>query len=79
MTINVAADQLRLYIERIERLAEEKQGLAADIRDIYSEAKGQGYDPAIMRMIVRLRKMSADDRQEMDAILDTYKNALGLA
>jgi len=76
---NVAADQLRLYIERIERLEEEKKGIADDIRDVYSEAKGQGYDPRIMRAIVRLRKMSSDDRQEMEAILDTYKSALGLA
>jgi uncharacterized protein (UPF0335 family) len=75
---NVAADQLRLFIERIERL-EEKKGIADDIRDVYSEAKSQGYDPKIMRQIVRLRKMSNDDRQEMEAVLDTYKSALGLA
>jgi uncharacterized protein (UPF0335 family) len=75
----IAADQLRLFIERIERLEEEKKGIADDIRDVYSEAKGQGYDAKIMRQIVRLRKMTNDDRQEMEAILDTYKSALGLA
>jgi uncharacterized protein (UPF0335 family) len=75
---NVAADQLRLFIERIERLEEEKKGIADDIRDVYSEAKGQGYDAKIMRQIVRLRKMTNDDRAEMEAVLDTYKAALGL-
>ncbi len=75
---NVAADQLRLFIERIERLEEEKKGIADDIRDVYAEAKAQGYDPKIMRQIVRLRKMQPHDRQEMEAILETYKAALGL-
>ncbi len=75
---NVAADQLRLFIERVERLEEEKKGIADDIRDVYAEAKGQGYDPKIMRQIVRLRKMQPHDRAEMEAILDTYKSALGL-
>ncbi|WP_373488238.1 DUF2312 domain-containing protein [Blastomonas sp.] len=73
-----ADDQLRLFIERIERLEEEKKGVADDIRDTYAEAKSQGYDPKIMRQIVRLRKMEPHDRQEMEAILDTYKSALGL-
>ena len=76
---NIPAYQLLLFIERIERLEEEKKGIADDIRDVYSEAKSQGYDAKIMRQIVRLRKMSQDDRQEMEAILDTYKSALGLA
>ena len=75
---NIAADQLRLLIEKIERLEEEKRGIGDDIRDVYSEAKSQGYDPKIMKQIVRLRRMSKDDRQEMEAILDTYKSALGL-
>jgi len=75
---NVAADQLRLFIERIERLEEEKKGVADDIRDVYAESKSMGYDPKIMRQIVRLRKMEAHDRQEMEAILETYKNALGI-
>lgn len=72
-------DRLRLLIERIERLEEEKKGIADDIRDVYSEGKSVGYDVKIMRIIVRLRKMSAHDRQEQDAILETYKNALGIA
>jgi uncharacterized protein (UPF0335 family) len=75
----VSNDQLRLFIERIERLEEEKKGIADDIREVYSEAKSQGYDAKIMRQIVRLRKMTHDDRQEMEAILDVYKSALGLA
>lgn len=75
----IQADQLRLFIERIERLEEEKQGMTDDIRDTYSEAKSQGYDPKVMRKIVALRKMETHDRQEMDAILDTYRTALGLA
>ena len=75
---NVAADQLRLFIERIERLEEEKKGIADDIRDVYAEAKGQAYDAKIMRQIVRLRKMEAHDRAEMEAILETYKAALGI-
>jgi uncharacterized protein (UPF0335 family) len=76
---NVAADDLRLEIEAIERLEEEKKGICYDIRDRYSNAKSKGYDPTIMRQIVRLRKMSQDDRAEFEAILDTYKSALGLA
>lgn len=74
----IAADQLRLFIERIERLEEEKKGIADDIRDVYSESKSNGYDVKIMRQIVRLRKMETHDRQEMDAILDTYRSALNL-
>ena len=76
---DVAADQLRLFIERIERLEEEKKGMADDIKDVYSEAKSQGYDAKIMKQIVSLRKMDTADRQEMEAILDTYKAALGLS
>jgi uncharacterized protein (UPF0335 family) len=74
----VSDDRLRLFIERVERLEEEKKGIADDIRDVYSEAKSTGYDAKIMRQIVRLRKMSSQDRQEMEAILDTYKAALGI-
>ncbi len=73
-----ADEQLRLFIERIERLEEEKKGIGDDIRDVYNEAKSQGYDPKIMRQIVRLRKMPVHDRKEMEAILDVYKSALGL-
>lgn len=75
---NIAADQLRLFIERIERLEEEKKGIADDIRDVYSEAKSQGFDAKIMREVIRLRKMDAEVRQEYEAILETYKDALGL-
>ena len=71
-------DRLRLLIERIERLEEEKKGIGDDIKDVYLEAKSTGYDPKIMRQIVRLRKLKPDDRREMEAILDTYKNALGI-
>src|SRR3954453_23289444 len=74
----VAADQLRLFIERIERLEEEKKGIADDIRDVYSEAKANGYDTRTMRMVVRLRKMETHTRQEQDALLETYRSALGL-
>ena len=73
-----ADEQLRLFIERIERLEEEKKGNADDIRDVYLESKSQGYDPKIMRQIVRLRKMPVHDRKEMEAILDVYKSALGI-
>ena len=72
-------DRLRLLIERIERLEEEKKGIADDIRDVYAEAKAVGYDPKIMREVVRLRKMKADDRSEHETVLDTYKTALGMA
>ena len=71
-------DRLRLLIERIGRLEEEKKGIADDIRDVYAEAKAVGYDPKIMRQVVRLRKMKPDDRNEMEMVLDTYKAALGL-
>jgi uncharacterized protein (UPF0335 family) len=71
-------DRLRLLIERVERLEEEKKGIADDIRDVYGEAKAVGYDAKIMRQIVRLRKMKPDDRNEMELLLDTYKAALGL-
>ncbi len=76
---NSTDDRLRLLIERIERLEEEKKGIADDIRDVYAEAKAVGYDPKIMRQIVRLRKMKPDDRSEQDMLLETYKNALGMA
>ena len=71
-------DRLRLLIERVERLEEEKKGIADDIRDVYAEAKAVGYDAKIMRQIVRLRKMKPDDRAEMQAVLDVYKAALGI-
>ena len=73
-----ADDRLRLLIERIERLEEEKKGIADDIRDVYGEAKAVGYDTKTLREIVRLRKLSPDDRAERFAILDTYLAALGM-
>ena len=75
----VAADQLRLFIERIERLEEEKKGIADDIKDVYAEAKANGYDTKTMRRVVALRKLETHTRQEMDALLETYRQALGLA
>ena len=74
----VAADRLRSFIERIERLEEEKAALAADIKEIYSEAKGNGFDTKVIRMIVSLRKMDQSDRQEQEQILDLYKRALDI-
>lgn len=72
------SDQLRLFIERIERLNEEKKGISDDIRDVYSEAKAHGYDTKIVRAVIRLRAMGDNDRQEYQAVLDTYMTALGL-
>jgi uncharacterized protein (UPF0335 family) len=74
----IAADQLRLLIERIERLEEEKKGIADDIKDVYGEAKSTGFDVKTIRAIVRLRKMEKHARDEAEAILETYKQALGL-
>jgi uncharacterized protein (UPF0335 family) len=76
---NVAADQLRQYIERVERLEDEKKGMQEDIKDVYLEARSQGYDPKTMKAIVRLRKMEKDARDEAEALLETYKAALGMS
>ena len=75
---NVAADELRLLIERIERLEEEKTAIADDVKDVYGEAKARGYDPKTMRTIVRLRKMETNARQEAEAMIETYMQALGM-
>lgn len=75
---SVAADQLRLLIERIERLEEEKQGLMDDIKDVYLEGKGTGFDPKTMKTIVRLRKQDPSTRKEAAALLEVYANAIGL-
>lgn len=77
---NIALEEnrLRSFIERIEHLEEEKSGIAADIRDVYAEAKAVGYDTKIMRAIIKLRKMDAADRQEQDYLLEAYKKALCL-
>ena len=73
-----AKDQLRAIIERIERLEEEKAAIASDIRDVYAEAKGNGYDVKALRTIVRLRKQDANERAEAETILETYMQALGM-
>jgi uncharacterized protein (UPF0335 family) len=78
MIMEVAADKLRLFIERVERLEEEKKGIAADISDVYAEAKAHGYDTKIMRECVKLRAMETHDLQERDALLATYRDALGM-
>lgn len=70
--------RLRLFFERIERIEEEKKGLADDIRDIYAEAKANGYDPKIMRFVLRLRKMETHTRQEWDAMVEAYRDEVGL-
>ena len=75
----VAADHLKSFIERIERLEEDKAALTADLREVYAEAKGTGFDAKIMRQIVRLRKMENNDRREQEELLDLYKSALGMA
>ena len=75
---SIAAKRLRAFIERIERLEEEKAALAADVREVYAEAKGDGFDAKTMRQIVKLRKLDSADRAEQEALLDLYKAALGL-
>jgi uncharacterized protein (UPF0335 family) len=76
---HVASDQLRLFIERIERLNEEKKGIADDIKDVFAEAKANGYDTKTMREMLKLRKMETHARQEWQALVETYCAALGLA
>lgn len=73
-----AKDQLKSIVERIERLEEEKKAIADDIRDVYAEAKGNGFDVKALRTIVRLRKQDANERQEQESILETYMQALGM-
>jgi len=74
----IAGDHLRSFVERIERLEEEKKVIAEDIKDIYAELKGTGFDPKIVRTLIRLRKMEDHDRLEQDEILDLYKRAIGM-
>ena len=74
----VAAGQLRAFIERIERLEEEKANISSDIRDVFAEAKANGFDTKVMRQVIRLRKQEASERQEQEAILDLYMQALGM-
>ena len=73
-----SADQLRQYIERVERLEDEKRSLMADIKDVYAEAKSTGFEPKIMRQIVKMRAMDSDLLNEQDALLSTYREAVGL-
>jgi uncharacterized protein (UPF0335 family) len=74
----VAADRLKSFIERIERLEEEKAAIAGDVKEVYSEAKSSGFDTKIMRQIVRLRKMEPQERNEQEQLLDVYKQAVGM-
>jgi uncharacterized protein (UPF0335 family) len=75
---NRAAEDLRLFLERIERLEEEKKGISDDIRDVYAEAKGNGWDTKTMRRLIALRKLDPDARAEQQALLETYAKASGL-
>lgn len=75
---HVAADELRLLIERAERLEEEKRGIAEDIKDVFAEAKGRGYDPKAMKKIMGIRKKKKEEYQEEESILETYMQALGM-
>jgi uncharacterized protein (UPF0335 family) len=77
-TENVSAEQLRLFIERIETLEEEKKGISDDIKDVYAELKGTGFDAKTVKALVKLRKMEKNARDEAEALLETYKTALGL-
>jgi uncharacterized protein (UPF0335 family) len=74
----VAADRLKSFIDRIERLEEEKAAIAGDVKEVYSEAKSSGFETKIMRQIVRLRKMEPQERNEQDQLLDVYKQAIGM-
>jgi uncharacterized protein (UPF0335 family) len=73
-----AKDHLKAFVERVERLEEEKKTIADDVRDVYAEAKASGYDVKAMRTVVRLRKLDANERKEQEAILETYLHALGM-
>jgi uncharacterized protein (UPF0335 family) len=77
-TENVSAEQLRLFIERIETLEEEKKGISDDIKDVYAELKATGFDAKTVKALVKLRKMEKNARDEAEALLETYKSALGL-
>ena len=76
---SVAADELRQFVERAERLEEEKKAIADDIRELFGEAKGRGFDVKALRAIIRLRKKEEAEREEEEAMLDLYKSALGMA
>jgi uncharacterized protein (UPF0335 family) len=74
----IGGERLKSFIERIERLEDEKRALAADIKEVYGEAKGNGFDTRIMRQLIRLRRMDKDDLDEQETLLDLYKRALGM-
>ncbi|WP_084581760.1 DUF2312 domain-containing protein [Sphingomonas azotifigens] len=78
MSDNISAEQLRLLVERIERLEEEKKGITDDIKDVYAEAKSTGFDVKTMRTVIRLRKMEKHHRDEAEMLLETYQQALGM-
>lgn len=75
----ISADRLKSFVERIEKLEEERAAIGSDVREVYAEAKGVGYDVKTMRKLVALRKLDAADRAEQETLLDVYKNALGMA
>ena len=75
----IAGAQLKSFIERIERLEDEKRALGEDIKEVYTEAKGNGFEPKIMRQIIKIRKMDKDALDEQESLLDLYKRALGMA
>ena len=74
----IAGDRLKSFVERIERLEEERRALGQDIKEVFSEAKGTGFDPKIMRQVIRLRRMDKDDLDEQESLIDIYKRALGM-
>jgi uncharacterized protein (UPF0335 family) len=74
----IAGERLKSFIERIERLEEEKRALGEDIKEVFAEAKGNGFDPKIMRQIIKIRRMDKDDLDEQEALLDVYMRALGM-
>jgi uncharacterized protein (UPF0335 family) len=74
----IASAQLKSFIERIERLEDEKRALGEDIKEVYAEAKGTGFDPKIMRQVIKIRKMDKDEHDEQESLLDLYKRALGM-
>jgi len=74
----IGGDRLKSFVERIERLEEERKALSNDIKEVYAEAKGTGFDTKIMRQVIRLRRLDKDDLDEQDALIDVYKRALGM-
>jgi len=76
--MNLTADRLKSFIERIEHLSQEKEDINSDIKEAYAEAKGNGFDTTIMRQVIKLRKLDSDDRQEQEELIDTYMAALGM-